>query len=165
MTAYTGIWVVAGISAVLVLIGGEPVKAVTRRLLAVSLDPNPAPSVGHVLVLAAHNLPILAWPLLLGVAGAHRHRLARRVADTLLAGALAVNTLLVGIAIGAYGTPLLAYLPQVPFEWAAAAAGASGWISQRRHALDPREGLALFALTAGFVGCAAVLETVAIPHR
>ena len=75
------------------------------------------------------------------------------------------NVLPVGAALGAYGPPLLAFIPQVPFEWAALALGASAWLMQRREPLAVREGLALFAVIGGLLLCAAVLETVAVPHR
>ena len=85
-------------------------------------------------MLAAHNIPIVAWPLLLGVLGAHRHRLARQ-SPTASAGVLIANTLPVGAALGAYGAALLPYLPQLPLEWAGLALGASAWLVQRRRAL------------------------------
>jgi uncharacterized membrane protein len=126
---------------------------------------NPPPDLAHVLALAAHNIPIAAWPLLLGVMGAHRHRLARKIADAVLAGCILANTVPVGAALGAYGPPLLPYIPQLPLEWAGLALGASAWLVQRRRALGVREGLLCLALIACVLLCAATLETVAVPHR
>jgi hypothetical protein len=117
------------------------------------------------LSLAVHNLPIAAWPLLLGVVGAHHSHIGRGVADSLLAGCLAVNVLPVGAALGAYGPALLPYIPQLPLEWAALAAGASAWLLQRHRTLTVREGLALLALTSCMLLPAAVLETYAVPHE
>ena len=138
-----------------------------HHLLGLRLDPNrnPPPHIGHVLALAAHNIPIAAWPLLLGVVGAQRHRLGRQIADTAVLACIIVNILPVGAALGAYGAPLLPYVPQLPLEWAGLALGASAWLIQRRRALTVREGLALLALIAGVLLCAAVVETVAVPHR
>jgi hypothetical protein len=143
------------------------IQGPVRDLLGVRMDPqrNPPPDAWHVLALVAHNLPSTAWPLLLGVAGAHRHRLTRQIADTVLAAWFTANMLLAGAALGAYGTPLLTYIPQLPVEWAALALSASAWLQQRRHPLTVREGVVLFALIAGAVLCAAVLETSAVPHR
>jgi hypothetical protein len=126
---------------------------------------NPPPLVGHVLALAAHNIPIACWPLLLGVLGAHRLRLATRVADGVLLACILVNVLPVGVALGAYGTPLLAYIPQLPFEWAGLALGACAWLLQRRRPLRVTEGLGLMALIASVLVFAAVVETDAVPHR
>jgi len=155
----------AGIA--LVLIGGDPVQAASRELLGLRLEAlrNHAPTIGHVLVLAAHNLPLTAWPLLLGGTGAHRHRRTRLAADILVAVLLAINTLPVGVALGAYGSAVLAYLPQVPLEWVAFATGATGWLLQRRHTLTASKGMLLFGVCASVVICAAILETVAVPHR
>ncbi len=116
-------------------------------------------------MLASHNIPIFSWPLLLGAFGAHRSRFQIRIADGLLAACIFVNTAQVGVGLAAYGWALLPYLPQVPLEWAAAALGVSAWLVQRRRALTVREGFAVFALIVVVLVGAAVLETVAVPHR
>jgi hypothetical protein len=118
-----------------------------------------------VVALAAHNFPITAWPVLLGVMGAHRQKLTRRLADVLVAGWLAVNVLPVGAAIGAYGSPLLPYVPQLPLEWAALSLGASGWLLQRHGGIATRAALVLLVLVALTVLGAAALETIGPPHR
>lgn len=165
--AYAATWVLTLASAALLAINPARLDGPVRRLLGATLDPqrNPPPSIGHVLMLLAHNVPLASWPLLLGVVGAHRRHLARRAADMLVAAVLTVNVLTVGGGLGVYGLPLLPYIPQVPCEWAALALGASAWLMQRRDALTVREGVALFALIAGALLCAAVLETGAVPHR
>jgi hypothetical protein len=165
LRAYAAVWTV-----MLVLAAGTALAAVgarrsVRHLLGLSLKPDPAPQVGHVLALAAHNIPIVSWPLLLGVMGAHRSRVGRGVADTMVAACVFANVLPVGAALGAYGAQLLPYLPHLPLEWGSLALGASGWLVQRRVALTVREGLGLFAVIAGVLVCAAILETVAVPHR
>jgi hypothetical protein len=138
-----------------------------RRVLGLTLTAkhNPPPRIGHIFALAAHNIPIAAWPLLLGLMGAHRHRPVKHVADGVVTTCIILNTLPVGAALGAYGAPLLLYLPQLPLEWAGLALGASAWLIQRQRALSVREGLGLLALIAGLLLCAASLETVAVPHR
>jgi hypothetical protein len=165
LTAYAATWAVTLGSAVLVALLGATAKAPVHRLLRLRLEPNAPPQLGHVVALAAHNLPIAAWPLLLGVIGAHHHRLGRKIADGVLLACIIVNTLPVGVALGAYGAPLLPYIPQLPVEWAGLALGASAWLLQRRRALAVPEGLALLTLTACVLLCAAVIETVAVPHR
>lgn len=165
--AYAATWVLTLVSAALLAINPAGLDGPVRHVLGATLDPqrNPPPSIGHVLLLLAHNLPLASWPLLLGAVGAHRRHLARQAADTLVAAVFTVNVLTVGAGLGVYGLPLLPYIPQVPFEWAALALGASAWLMQRREPLTIREGLALFAMIGGLLLCAAVLETVAVPHR
>jgi hypothetical protein len=165
--AYAGVWLATLTAAALVAAVGRPLTVATRRLLglALSAQRNPPPQVGHVLALAAHNIPIAAWPLLLGALGADRHRPARRIADGVVVVCLIANTLPVGAALGAYGMAVLAYIPQLPLEWGGLALGASGWLVQRRRALTGSEGIGMFVLIACVLLCAAVLETVAVPHR
>jgi hypothetical protein len=165
--AYAGVWLATLAPTALVVLVGRPLALPARRLLglALSAQRNPPPQVGHVLVLAAHNIPIAAWPLLLGVLGAHRHRLAMHVADGVLLACIIANTLPVGAAFGAYGTPVLPYIPQLPLEWGGLALGASGWLLQRRRALTASEGIGMLVLIACVLLCAAALETVAVPHR
>jgi hypothetical protein len=165
--AYAGIWIATLAAAALVALAGGALALPVRHVLGLALTAhrNPAPRIGHVLALAAHNIPIAGWPLLLGLTGAHRHRLATHVADGVLLACIILNTLPVGAALGAYGAPLLPYLPQLPLEWAGLALGASAWLVQRRRALAVHEGLVWLALIAGALLCAAALETVAVPHR
>jgi hypothetical protein len=165
--AYSGVWIATLVPAGLVALAGQPLVAPVRHVLGLALTAqrNPPPGVGHVLVSDAHNLPIVAWPLLLGLIGAHRHPLAKHVADGLLTACIIVNALQVGAALGAYDAPLLPYIPQLPVEWGALALGASAWLIQRQRALTLSEGLGLLALITVVLLCAAVLETVAVPHR
>jgi hypothetical protein len=160
-------WAATLAPATIVALVGEPLAAPTRRLLDASLAPehNAPPHVGHVLVLATHNIPLGCWPLLLGVWGAHAKPSTRRWADRLVVAWLIVNTLFVGLTLGAYGTAAVPYFPELPLEWGGLALGASGWLVQRRRPLTVREGIGLFALVAGVLACAAVVETVAVPHR
>jgi len=165
--AYAGVWLATLAATALVVLVGRPLVLPARRLLglALSAQRNPPPQLGHVLALAVHNTPIAAWPLLLGVLGAHRHRLAMHVADGVLLACIIANTLPVGAALGAYGTAVLPYIPQLPLEWGGLALGASGWLVQRRRALTANEGIGVFVLIACLLLCAAALETVAVPHR
>jgi hypothetical protein len=165
--AYAAIWIATLVPAAIVALVGQPLALPARHLLALTLTAqrNPPPHVGHVLALAAHNIPIASWPLLLGVLGAHRNRLATHIADGVLLACIIVNILPVGAALGAYGGSVLPYLPHLPVEWGDLALGASAWLAQRRQALTVSEGIGLFVLIAGLLVCAAVIETVAVPHR
>jgi len=165
--AYAATWLSTLICAACGALAGGSAQTWLRRLIGARLEPalNAPPAPGDVLALAAHNLPIMAWPILLGVVGAHRSAGWRLAADVLVGVALIANTAPVGAALALYGSPLLAYLPQLPIEWAALALGTSAWLIQRRRPLARSEGIALFALTGAVVLCAALVETVGVPHR
>jgi hypothetical protein len=167
LPCYVAIWIATLSVALLVALCGQSLAHPARQMLALRLEPQstPPPHPGHVLALAAHNIPIAAWPLLLGVIGAHRHRLARQIADTVLVACIIANTLPVGAALGAYGSTLLPYIPQLPLEWAGLALGAAAWLVQRQRAISVREGLQWLGLIALLLLCAAVVESVAVPHR
>jgi hypothetical protein len=164
---YASVWAATLIPAIVIAPARGTLGPSIRNVLKATLsaEHNPPPTAGHVLVLAAHNIPITAWPLLLGPFGAHRSRFQAHVADGLLLAWITVNTLQVGAALDAYGSALLPYLPHLPIEWAGFALGMCGWVAQRREPLSVREGLGLFALIAGVTVCSAVVETVAVPHR
>jgi hypothetical protein len=154
-------------SALVVTIAGSTAKGPVRGLLGLRLSAstNPPPCALHALALSAHNLPIECWPVLLGILGAHRNPLSRALADGAVGVWVLVNTLPVGSAIGAYGTPLFAYIPQLPFEWAGLALGVSAWLSQRQDQMTPRLGALICALAAGVLLVAGMLETFAVPHQ
>ena len=164
---YTAIWTLTLAGAVAVRLAGPPASREVRRLLGLALSTHatPAPSIGHVLALAAHNIPIAAWPLLLGLIGAAEKRPFRDAADMLVLGCLCANTLPVGLAFGGYGSPLLAYIPQLPVEYAGLAVGYGSWLIQRRRALGGRERVVLLAVTVMLMLIAAAIETFAVAHH
>lgn len=164
--AYSAIWAATlGAAALVAAIG--PLNQPVQRLLGLRLDANgtPPPHPAHVVALAAHNFPIAAWPLLIGVLGAHRKPVGRHVADAVLIACLSINVLPVGAALGAYGPALLPYVPQLPLEWAGLALGASAWLMQRRRALAASQGVAVAALIGIVLICAAAVETLAVPPQ
>ena len=169
LCAYTGVWATTLTSTAVVGLVGRPLATPTRCLLGLTLSAqrNPPPQLGHIMALATHNIPIASWPLLLGVLGAHRHRFSKHLADGLVVACIILNTLPVGAALGAYGTVVLPYVPQLPFEWAGLALGAGAWITQRnRHGVTPTgERVATLAMIVIAMTCAAVLETFTVPHR
>ncbi|HXD54967.1 MAG TPA: hypothetical protein VN618_09465 [Solirubrobacteraceae bacterium] len=148
--------------AVIVAVGAA---SSARHLIGATLTPDRAPTVSHVFWLVSVNLPACAWPLFLPrLVDAHRDGIARRVADSLVVTFFLLNTAQVGAALGAYGAPLLPYLPQVPLEWGGLALGAGGWFCQRRRLIGRKELLATLTVLAVFVIAAALLETFAVPH-
>jgi len=165
--AYGAIWTVTLAAAAVVALVGRPLASSTRQLLGLTLTPrrNPPPHLFHVLALAAHNVPIAAWPLLLGLTGADRRLLARCAADSLVVACLLANTVPVGAALGAYGTAVVAYIPQLPLEFAGLALGYGGWIVQRQRPLTACERLVWLAVIVAVLLVAGALETAVAPHR
>jgi hypothetical protein len=166
LCSYLLVWGLTLLAGLVVLCAGRRLMSLTRSVLGLELSArhNPPPTLGHVLALAAHNLPIVAWPILIGLTGVEEHPFGRRVADTAVVMWLIANTAPVGAALAAYGAPLLAYLPQLPFEWAALAVGTAAWITQRRGPATSAERVRWLAVAAALVLCGAVLETAAVPH-
>lgn len=160
---YVLLWAATVLVAVAVAALGA---ALIRHWLGLRLSPaaTTAPSLLAVAGLAAHNLPVCGWPLLLTAAGADRGRRRRHFAHGMVVIAVAVNVSLVGAALGAYGTRLLPYVPQLPLEWLALAAGAAGWLCARTRAALRGVRVAV-ALTAAAVLGAAAIETYAVPHN
>lgn len=165
--AYAAVWTLTLVPAAVIALAGHPLTQPARQLLELTLTAqnNAPPQLAHVLGLAAHNIPIVSWPLLLGVLGAHRNRLAQHVTDGFVLVWLVANTLPVGAALGAYGVAVVPYLPHLPPEWGGLALGVSGWLAQRRRALTVRQGVGVFVLIVCVLLCAGVLETFAVPHR
>ncbi len=166
-SGYLAVWTLTLVPAAVIALAGHPLTLPVRQLLGLTLTAqnNAPPQLAHVLGLAAHNIPIVSWPLLLGVLGAHSNRLARHVTDGFVLVWLVANTLPVGAALGAYGVAVVPYLPHLPLEWGGLALGVSSWLAQRRWALTVREGIGVFALIVCVLLCAAALETFAVPHR
>jgi hypothetical protein len=167
LDVYAAIWTATLTAAFVVAVAWQTLAAPVQQVLGLRLTPitNPPPDIERVMALAAHNIPIAAWPLLLGMMGAHRSRRSRRIADCLVLACMAANVLPVGAALGAYGAALLPYIPQLPLEWAGLAVGAGSWLVQRRRVVTAREGLVWFALITAALLCAAALETFTVPHR
>jgi hypothetical protein len=165
--AYAAVWAITLAAAGLVWLAGHTAKDAGRRVLGLTLTParNPPPDAWHVLALAAHNIPIAGWPLLLGLTGLQRNRRARTCGDCLVLACMLANTIPVGVALGAYGRALVPYIPQLPLEWAGLATGYAGWLMGRRQAPSARERAAWLAVLCGLLIGAAVIETTGVPRR
>ncbi|MGH2941629.1 MAG: hypothetical protein ACRDLN_02475 [Solirubrobacteraceae bacterium] len=119
---------------------------------------------GEATSILAHNLRILAAPLILVAARWATGPITRLLGDAIVAAILIVNPLLVGAAIGEHGPALLAYLPHVPLEWAALSTTAGAWLTGRR-ARAPARSLVAYAVVALLLAAgAALIETLASPH-
>ena len=166
LLSLTLLWLVTGLAA-LAAATVLPVAHLARALLALRLRAatNQVPSAGHAIALTAHNVQVSGWPLLLPVLGAHRHDRARSLADAGVALSIALNGTLVGLAIGAYGARLFPYIPQLGLEWGGVALGGAGWMLARRGGSSVRTILVVAGLLIAALGTAAIVETVAVPHR
>lgn len=151
------LWALTALAAGL----GELPHLIGRRL---QLHPHSTPSAGAALATWAHNMRIAGWPLLAIALRMHRQRWRRQLGDVFFAASLAANSVLVGAAIAAGGRELLPYLPHLPFEWAAMALSATGWLIASRTPMPQRQLAALAIVFAVLLGVAAVLETYCVPH-
>ncbi len=154
-------------AAGLVTVAGRTAEDAVRRVLGLTLTPdrNPSPDAWHVLALAAHNVPIAGWPLLLGLTGIQRSRRARACGDCVVIACMLANTIPVGGALGTYGTRLVPYIPQLPLEWAGLAAGCASWAVQRERPQSACQRVMWLGLIVALLGAAATLETIAVPHN
>jgi len=136
-----------------------------RHTLDLPLRPASTPTPWRMVDIALTNALVISVPLLLRLlVGERPGRAARRRSAGLLVVWLAGNVIPVGAAIGAYGTPIVSYLPQLPLEWAALAMALAGY----RHARPSERRGAVLALGAAVIAvtltAAAALETYATPH-
>ena len=83
--------------------------------------------------------------------------------ELLLAGAIAANLVVVGAALGAYGTRMVrAVLPHGPVELAAFAVAIALYLQGRQRALPVRQLLLTAAASVGLLAAAALLEALVI---
>jgi hypothetical protein len=88
------------------------------------------------------------------------HRALQRAGEALLGAAVAVNVLVIGLSLGAYGTRMVrAALPHGPVELAAYSLALALYLQGRCRRLPPRHMLAIAALCVSGLVLAAGLET------
>ena len=109
----------------------------------------------------ATNLPALGVPLLLAATLAGQGRAWRALGDLITAAVMVTSPLLVGAALGAWGTRLVPYLPHLPLELAALSCSCAAWWSRRNHP-RPVGRLALCVLCLAVP--AAAVEVYATPR-
>jgi hypothetical protein len=157
----TGAVTVVGLTAV------GTVAAVIDPSLGPGTRPHPTltPGFSTALSIWQSNLRVLAVPFILAALRFADTPLGRTVGDVILGALTTYSTFTVGLAIGRWRWTLIAYLPHLPFEWAALSFAVGAWLLVRHHAVD-WPGLAGLAgvIVVLLIG-AAVLETWATPHR
>jgi hypothetical protein len=161
VSALVALWVLTGAVTLLGTLIGAMLPA-----LAPGGTPHPTlhGTSGDVLSIFTHNLRVLAAPLILSISGWASSRITRAIGDALVIATFLVSPLVVGVAIGRYGSKLLIYLPHLPIEWGALSVAAGAWLAARGGRASARALVAYTGLTVALAAIAAVVETVAIPQ-
>jgi hypothetical protein len=137
---------------------GVPARATT----AVSIFVNNAAVLGTIF--AASAIVQSRWILRADPARASAAVVVLAAVDTVLALEVAVNVLLVGAALGAYGARMaVAVLPHGPVELAAFARGLALYLNARHAPLAARDAVRVAAGCLAALALAAMLETFAAP--
>ena len=156
-------------AAAVFLLAGCALLAATLALAIGATHTHPRDAISDspaaVLSLLAHNAGVVGIPLALSALGWDRSAGLASVGDLLIAASLIANGGIVGWVAAHTGLQLAAYLPHLPFEWAALAIAAGAWLCLRRSAPRDRRVLLLRALglTASALLIAALLEVYAAP--
>jgi hypothetical protein len=158
-------FVVLSLGSVAVAMLVYPVRGEVRQLLGIQIAPATAPgSASMAACIAANNVREAAIPFLCLALRPRRWPWLLRAGDVVVWSCLAVNVALGGLALGAYGPRLLAYLPQWPFEWAGLAVALAVWTRARRGRRDYCELFLLGIVAALLLSCGALVETFATPQ-
>jgi uncharacterized membrane protein SpoIIM required for sporulation len=89
-----------------------------------------------------------------------RSRVVVRITDVILGGAVVINAVVVGTAVGAYGERMLrALVPHGPLEVLAVSAAGSLYVAARRGRVRIARAALLLAAALAGLATAAVLET------
>jgi len=134
--------------------------------LAPGRDPHPVlhGTIAEATDIAVTNLRVLSAPFLLALLGLHHGPRRRRIGDLVIAVIATLNTVQVGLALGADGPRLIPYVPQLPLEWTALTLSIAAWLELRTgHASRRRIGR-YAAATLALTVTAAAVETFATPH-
>ena len=152
---------VVGLTAVGVIIG------LLAPSLGGSTDPHPSltGSTGDALSILANNLRVLAVPFLLWVLRFQASRPGRLIGDLATLAVAALSSVTIGIALGAWGSRLIPYIPNLPAEWAALIVAVASWLLVKDQPVTARQMLALAFTVTALLCAAAALETWATPHR
>jgi hypothetical protein len=111
-------------------------------------------------LIALENARLVAAALLCAAVVPRLPQPARLLVDVVLAGVLAGNAGLVGVALGAYGTRLaIATAPHLPVEFAALSLAGSAYMRTSRRPLGAAELAVVAATCALLLVMAATLET------
>ena len=161
---YAALWAFTLAVAIIVASLGE-LGHTTRGMLDVRLDGSVLPrDLRAAAGLWWRNASICGWPVLIALAP-RRWRIGDRVVCSVVALTAALNAMVVGAALGAYGLALTPYLPQLPLEWLGLAAGAAPWLGGVWTRPTRAELVTIGALGGLALAAAALLEVYATPGR
>jgi hypothetical protein len=156
--ASTAAWLLATIAVVAVTVRLAGAASSARSSLAFEFSRPPA-SPGAAVALAVGNLRLAAAVLLAALLAAVRPGI-RPVLDVLVGALAALNATATGVAVGAYGTRLVAAVAaHAPLELAAFGVAGGAYLSGRRCQLDGRQLIVAATVSGLLLGAAAVLET------
>jgi hypothetical protein len=158
--------------AVVAAIVGVAAGGTVREWLAYPFTGVPA-TTGQAAVIFAHNARALLGViglLLIAQAAAHQpdgpgrvQRALRATGETALAGVVAANVLVVGAALGAYGSRMVrALLPHGPVELAGFALVIALYLRGRHRALHIRQLLVTAVVSVLLLAAAALLEALVV---
>lgn len=152
----TTAWLLALTAAVALAATAGPLHDLARSIYPT--EPHAPADPPGVLELLIHNAAIAAIPGLLVLIRWHTDPRWRRAGNLLIPTVLAVQATAIGLGIGAW-PHVIRYLPHLPLELAALAAGAQLW----QHPND-RPRLRRWALTTALLlTAAALIEVIAAP--
>lgn len=164
LAALTAISVIAWL--IVLLVPGAPAEL--RAQLAFAFVPEHAEA-EDALAFAVNNFKVCLLALLgcaaqqLYVHSPRPRGTARLLFDVVIGVVYTANAAQFGIALGAYGTRLLEWIPHVPLELAALAASASAYRHSRHGNVPRKEVVALATHAAAFITVAAAIETWMVP--
>lgn len=166
LAVYAALWATTAMAAAAVAVAPGLAAQARGTLRGFGLDLHPHAATLHVLLVTrlARNMAIAAAPSEWAAIGAAQNRRWRHVVDAVLTATLLTDAGLVGVALGAYGARLLAWLPHLPLEWAALAVGVLPWLAARRGQRRRVDLLAPLAACFVLLLAAACIETWLTPH-
>jgi len=166
LAVYAALWTTTALAAAAVALAPGLAAHARASLRGLGMDLHPHAATLHALLVTrlARNMAIAAAPTEWAAIGAGRSRRWRRVVDAILTATLLTDAGLVGVALGAYGVRLVAWLPHLPLEWAALAVGVLPWLAARRGQRRRVDLLAPLAVCFVLLLAAACVETWLTPH-
>ena len=137
------------------------IDGVVRRGLAFAFEQH-APSPRDAAAIFAANVRLLAIPV---VAGSVVSKLGRCAADALVVVMLTPSAVMIGVALGAYGSRLLPWLPHLPLEITALSLSTGLYMRTRRTATMPSRTRHVWqlAIAAGLLAVSALIEVYLAP--
>ena len=160
--AAASLWLLTIVPAIVV--GALPgASDALRNRLAFALTPHEG-STPELLGIAETNARVVLV-IALGAWARSRAPGLHLASDLLIGVIVAVNAVLVGVAVGAYGASALPWLVHLPLEWTALALVLGLHRVGRRRTIRARGCVLVTAVALALVGLGALVETYLTPQR